>query len=65
MVNIMFKIFFVILLIRSIFFNKDINKYNNVRIGIIIYILFIVAASKTMLMGSNILDWQKIKRTWS
>lgn len=56
MVNIMFKIFFAILLIRSIFFNKDIKKYNNVRIGIIIYISLITVLARAMLIGSNVLD---------
>ena len=55
-VNNIFKVFYAIVLIRSIFFNKELKKYNNVRIGTIIYILFVVVASKAMLIGSNILD---------
>ena len=54
--GILFKILYTVVLIRSIFFNKDIKKNNNIRIGIIVYISLIAILARTMLIVNPSLD---------
>jgi len=54
--GVMFKILYTVVLIRSIFFNKDIKKNNNTRIGIIVYISFIAILARTILIVNPSLD---------